>query len=241
MPITEKEFDEALDLKELTSTWVEKLDEISKKIGLTQEKEVATKGGRVDLVWYQNFENKIPYIGEKIPLIGFEIETSKRTRKHLKGDLLNLMELNPSLGVLLFLSQGFKTESELRGNLEAAKKYAESIIGLSNIQIWTDENVKNIYNSLFEINGQDKTYQNKKSSRVALGNREKIIQILTENPGGSCDDCISTRLKITPRQQVNQICRMLANISTIERTKEKCPLCEKKKINNKLIISKTSP
>lgn len=240
MPITNEEFDDALDLSELASTWIEKLNEISNKIGLSQEKEVATKGGKIDVVWYHTFDNKLPYLGEKSPIVGFEIETSWRTRKHIKGDLFNLMELTPSLGIILFLSQGFKTESKLKGNIKAAKKCAESISGLSNIQIWTDENVTKIYENLFDKTECDEKIQIEKPRRASSTNREKIIQYLNDNQGGSCDDCISTRLKITPRQQVNQICRKLASIGTIDRLKEKCPFCQMKKINNKLLILKSS-
>ena len=240
MPITIKKFDDALDLSALASIWIEKLDEISIKLGLTQEKEVSTKGGRIDIVWFKNFENRLPYIGEKLPLIGFEIETSWRTRKHIKGDLFNLMELNPSLGVILFLSQGFKTESKFKGNLKAAKKCAESISGSSNIQIWTDENVKKIYECLFNNTESDEPDQLENSHRTASTNTEKTIQYLKDNPSGSCDDCISTRLKITPRQQVNQICRRLSTNGIIERKKEKCPFCQIKKLNNKLNITTVS-
>jgi hypothetical protein len=73
-----------------------------------------------------------------------------------------------------------------------------------------------------------------------IGNREKIIKFLTNNPEGSCDDCISTRLGITSRQQVNQICRILVNNNIIERRRKKCKFCTKEKINNILITSKSS-
>lgn len=237
MPIPVDEFDEAQDLSELASNWIEKLGVISKKLGLTQEEEVRTKGGKIDLVWYQNFEQKIPSIGEKLPLIGFEIETSWRTRKHIKGDIFNLMELNPSLGVILFLSEGFKDKSKFKGLLKASKKYSDSISGLSNIQIWTDEDVIKIHNTLFEIMVPIEPSPIKHPRRAPRSNREKIVQYLEENEDGSCDDCISTRLKITPRQQVNQICRRLANSGTIQRTREICPFCQNRKLNNRLIIA----
>jgi hypothetical protein len=240
MPIPKEEFDKALDFNELKNTWIEKLEKIAVKLGLHQTKEVATNGGRIDLAWYVMFEHTLPDIGEKLPLVGFEIETSWRTRKHLKGDIFNLLELKPSLGVLLFLQKGFKTQSQLNGNIKAANKYADSISGSSNIQIWTDENVEKMYRALFEVDKTIDIPPPQKQPITATGNSEKIIKFLTDNPEGSCDDCISTRLKIKPRQQVNQICRKLENNKIIERKREKCPFCKKEKINNKLTISKPS-
>jgi hypothetical protein len=238
MPITKEEFEKALDLNKLKNKWVEKLERIADKLGLIQVKEVATNGGRIDLVWYVVFENNLPDIGEKLPLVGFEIETSWRTRKHLKGDLFNLLELSPSLGVLLLLRKGFKTISQLKGNIEAFKKYADGISGLSNIQIWTDENIEQIYDKLFEENKMENISHTPKPPITATSNREKIIKFLTDNPGAYCDDCLSIRLDITPRQQVNKICRRLVNNGIIERRREKCQFCKKDKINNRLITPK---
>ena len=66
-----------------------------------------------------------------------------------------------------------------------------------------------------------------------IGNRELILTHLQENPQGACDDCISTRLNITPRQQINQICNRLGNQGLIIRQRTKCPRCTINKIVNK--------
>jgi len=149
MPLSREDFEASLDLTQLKAKWTDKLQEIASKLGLTQKLEVATNGGRVDLVWYHTFESDLPHMGLELPLVGYEIETSWRTRKHIKGDLFNLLELSPALGVILFLRGGFENESDLRGNVEAARKYAKGYSGLSRIAVWTDREVDEIYAVLF--------------------------------------------------------------------------------------------
>jgi len=63
-------------------------------------------------------------------------------------------------------------------------------------------------------------------------NEKKIIDFLfvEENKSnGYCDDCLSHKLKIKPRQQVNQICRRLKEEGKISRIKARCILCGKEK------------
>jgi hypothetical protein len=110
--------------------------------------EVATNGGRVDLVWFYNLKAEIPNLGNKLPVIGFEIETSWRTRKHIKGDIFNLLELSPSCGIILFLNEGFNDDSKFRGNTEAAKKYVRGISSIRRILVWTEKNLLEISDEL---------------------------------------------------------------------------------------------
>lgn len=145
MPLSNGNSEESLDLNQLRLKWIDKLYSIASKLGLTQKKEVVTNGGRVDLVWYHTFESDLPNIGLELPLVGFEIEASWRTRKHIKGDIFNLLELSPALGIILFLRKGFEDEADLRGNVEAAKKYTRGYSGLSRIAVWTDNEVDEIY------------------------------------------------------------------------------------------------
>jgi hypothetical protein len=127
---------------------VRKLEEVGKALGYKSKREKRTEGGTVDLVWLINHK-EIPHL-KKIPVVGFEIETSWRTRKHLKGDIFNLLALSPALGVILFLTKGFTDKSEVEGNISAAKRYAKSYSGISNIEVWTEEQVKRIYKKVLE-------------------------------------------------------------------------------------------
>ncbi|MHA2245260.1 MAG: hypothetical protein ACXADY_09875 [Candidatus Hodarchaeales archaeon] len=49
-----------------------------------------------------------------------------------------------------------------------------------------------------------------------------------------CDDCLSSILKIKPRQQANRISNELCNKKIINRENMKCYECEKKKLANKI-------
>lgn len=66
-----------------------------------------------------------------------------------------------------------------------------------------------------------------------MSNSDNILELLEEiRPKAYCDDCLSHELKIKPRQQVNQICRKLANENKIKRTKATCDGCLKEKLVN---------
>lgn len=66
-------------------------------------------------------------------------------------------------------------------------------------------------------------------------NKVKILNFFSSNENkdfGYCDDCISYKLKIEPRQNVNQICRMLEDEDKIEWIESNCKICKKQKILN---------
>lgn len=144
MPKSSQDFEDALDLRNLKEKWVKKLEDLALRFGFKCREEVSTNGGRVDLVWFYELELKLPSIGNKFPIVGFEIETSWRTRKHIKGDIFNLLELSPAYGIILFLSEGFDQKSKLRGNVEAAKRYVTGYRGISKIFVWTEKEIEKI-------------------------------------------------------------------------------------------------
>jgi|SRR5262249_4082492 len=72
--------------------------------------------------------------------------------------------------------------------------------------------------------------------------KERILEILAADKIAICDDCLSKLAQVTPRQQVNQICRPLSDAKTIERFSGKCEKCGKPKlINKRLIAASISP
>src|SRR4051794_633727 len=77
--------------------------------------EVATEypvlGGLLDVVWLWRPQPLLPGAEKTIPVVGFEVESSWRTRKHLKGDFLNLADLSPALGVLVLLGESPEVEA----------------------------------------------------------------------------------------------------------------------------------
>ncbi len=87
------------------------LETAGQHAGLKVQREYPVVGGRIDLVWLWNGPSVFPAV---LPLVGFEVESSWRTRKHLKGDYLNLVDLQPALGVIVLLGEGEDVESTRR-------------------------------------------------------------------------------------------------------------------------------
>lgn len=66
----------------------------------------------------------------RLPLASFEIESSWRTRKHIKGDLVNLLELQPALGVIVLCGDD---ATSLLGSWYSAG---------SRLEVWDESNVE---------------------------------------------------------------------------------------------------
>lgn len=62
--------------RELTQTLVD----VGRRMGFTTVTEYAVPGGRLDVVWLWEPPSPIPGVVGAIPLAGFEIESSWRTR-----------------------------------------------------------------------------------------------------------------------------------------------------------------
>jgi len=76
-------------------------------------------------------------------------------------------------------------------------------------------------------------FENRFLRKLRSRNEDKLLGFLeTEGNTGYCDDCLSLKLGITPRQQVNQICRRLQSKGKILREKGTCTICGKHKILN---------
>ena len=137
------------ELSSLKKDVLNKLESIGERLGFISEKEHRTEMGIIDFDW---FVDKSYF--KRIPIIGFEIETSWRTRKHLKGDIMNLLSLSPAIGIILLLKSGFSNigdfekEADFKGNLKAVEKYAKSFGGVSKILVWTEDEVNKLYNEI---------------------------------------------------------------------------------------------
>ena len=66
-----------------------------------------------------------------------------------------------------------------------------------------------------------------------MTHRERVIREL-RNSGPLCDDCLSDRSGIRPRQAVNQVARALQQEGLVHRTRRVCPSCGKSKLVNTL-------
>ncbi len=78
-------------------------------MGFTTVTEYAVPGGRLDMVWLWDPPSPIPGVAGAIPIAGFEIESSWRTGKHVKGDLLNLQDAGVALGNCEHVADTFLT------------------------------------------------------------------------------------------------------------------------------------
>lgn len=139
MPIDREEFEQlqARDLSKLAEETLQLLEVIGTKLGFSSDRGFPSWVGNLDLVWY--IERSLPgFESAKIPIVGFEIETSWRNRKHMKGDIYNLQEVHPALGVIILLRKGFDDETKLKGLLGAVKKYAQRA---GFIQVWTEDEI----------------------------------------------------------------------------------------------------
>lgn len=58
------------------------------------------------MLWLWPEDGRIPGAPDRLPVVGFEMESSWRTRKHVKGDAVNLQDLSPPLGVIVLLGSG---------------------------------------------------------------------------------------------------------------------------------------
>jgi hypothetical protein len=102
-------------------------------LGLGVEREYPVPGGRIDVVWLWDGPESFPV---RLPLVGFEIESSWRTRKHLKGDLMNLMDLQPALGVIVLAGEGAK--------VEGTRAFARLMVArhAARVEIWDEEQIE---------------------------------------------------------------------------------------------------
>jgi hypothetical protein len=106
------------------------------RFGLTPATEFPVPGGRIDVAWLWRPAHSIPGVENEVPLVGFEIESSWRTRKHIKGDLLNLQDLRPLIGVIVLLGEGPEVESTRRFASQLVDRPGPRIL------VWSEEDIE---------------------------------------------------------------------------------------------------
>ena len=120
----------------VNSELTEILVDVGKEMGFTAVTEYAVPGGRIDIVWLWEPPTPIPGVVGAIPVAGFEIESSWRTRKHVKGDLLNLQDAGVALGVIVLAGADARDES--------LRRFAESLVDRPGprVVVWTHDDVR---------------------------------------------------------------------------------------------------
>ena len=66
-------------------------------------------------------------------------------------------------------------------------------------------------------------------------NKERVLEFLEEHRGGICDDCLSLKLGIKPRQTINMVSRGLRDAGYIIRERKTCSNCTVLKIVNETV------
>lgn len=106
-----------------------------RELGFDAVTEYPVQGGRLDVVWLLRPAATIPGLDEALPVAGFEIESSWQTRKHIKGDYLNLADLSAALGVIVLLGDG--------EDVDATRRFASILVDRPGprILVWSERDV----------------------------------------------------------------------------------------------------
>ena len=122
--------------RELTSL----LMAAGERFGFHVVAEYPVRGGRLDVVWTWTPPSTLPGVDATVPVVGFEIESSWRTRKHVKGDLLNLTDAGVALGVIVL---GGETEKD-----DSLRTFAQLLVDRPGprVLIWTAADVRALDN-----------------------------------------------------------------------------------------------
>ena len=105
------------------------------RFGLIAVTEYAFPGTRIDVVWQWAPASPIPGVETVLPIVGFEVESSWRSRKHIKGDLVNLQDLKPLVGVIVLCGDG--------EDVESTRRFASQLVDRpgTRILVWSEEDV----------------------------------------------------------------------------------------------------
>ena len=109
-----------------------------KDAGFDPVVEYPVRGGRLDVVWTWAPTSLFPDLDRPVPVVGFEIESSWRTRKHVKGDLLNLQDAGVGLGVIVLAGTSDQDDG--------LRKFAALLVDRPGptVLIWTADDVREL-------------------------------------------------------------------------------------------------
>ena len=114
------------------------LVEAGRRFGFHPQVEYRVPGGRLDVVWSWEPADPVPGLPRSFPVVGFEVESSWRTRKHLKGDYLNLADAGVSFGVIVIAGVDPRDES--------LRRFAQSLVDRPGpkMAVWTVDDVRRL-------------------------------------------------------------------------------------------------
>ena len=137
----------------------------------------------------------------RLPLVAFEVESSWRTRKHVKGDYLNLADLGASLGVIVLLGTHPKVES--------LRQFARTLVDRPgpSIEIWSDAELDALTHGAKRSPGLVKTTYEEPETGGHEGKYHRLWAWLRDQPGerlettfGEIEEIIGMRLPPSSRK-----------------------------------------
>lgn len=124
------------DASDLNRELTDLLVRAGRDAGFEVKLEYPVRGGRLDVVWTWTPSSPFPGFDQAVPVVGFEIESSWRTRKHVKGDLLNLQDAGVGLGVIVLAGTSSKDDS--------LRRFAQVLVDRPGptVLVWTADDVR---------------------------------------------------------------------------------------------------
>ena len=127
------------ELKQYTAVMKEKLALMGRDLGFKTKTEFPHARSRIDLIWYIENEILKKMNIDRLIVAGFEIETSWRTRKHIRADIVNLRLLGAGIVVLILPKESFQFSGCTEKSRLALSGYAQEtakMLGMSNFFVW---------------------------------------------------------------------------------------------------------
>ncbi len=130
---------ESTNVHEVNQAVTQMLVESGERAGFVVVKEYSVTGGRIDVAWLWQPPTPIPGLEAAVPVVGFEVESSWRTRKHIKGDMVNLLDAGCALGVIVCAGD---TDAD-----ESLRKFARTLVDRPGptILIWDTDDVRRLH------------------------------------------------------------------------------------------------
>ncbi|MGL5821942.1 MAG: hypothetical protein ACRCYE_09975 [Sarcina sp.] len=156
--------------------------------------------------WDINIESNLlrPIFNDRELII---INKYSETTLHLVANEFGKIEL-------IKLDDSTKMEITLEKVINIYEKYEDTLEDVSLTPIFPEStNFSDIF--IFDSD----------NSLNGLSNIEKVNYLINSSSAPICDSCLSKALKITPVNQLNQICNKLYKKEMIFRSKEICPIC----------------
>jgi len=129
------------ELKQYSSELKQRLRRMGEELGFKTQTEFPHARSRIDLVWYMENDTLKERKVDKVIVAGFEIETSWRTRKHIRADIVNLRLLGAGMVVLFLPKKSFEFSGSTEESRLALRDYAKetaSLLGMSNFYVWEE-------------------------------------------------------------------------------------------------------